>query len=114
MTFLGGTSTVAALPNEAFVVESGTNATINKFSQSCDALDLTPLLAGVSGLTISDLSQYVTVTPGSHGTTNVTVNGSLNGSPTNATLVLGTSSSQTLNQLLNAGALILPPGTPNH
>ncbi len=56
--FLGGTQTVTALGDEAFVIGNAAHARINLFSPAgtaADALDLTPLLAGLSPAALATL-----------------------------------------------------------
>jgi hypothetical protein len=56
--FLGGTSTITALGDEAFVVGNAAHATVDLFSPTgvgADALDLAPLLAGLSATALSTL-----------------------------------------------------------
>jgi hypothetical protein len=56
--FLGGTSTVTALGDEAFVVGNASHATVDLFAPSgvgADALDLTPLLAGLAATALTTL-----------------------------------------------------------
>jgi hypothetical protein len=117
MTFLGGTSTVAALPSEAFAIEPGTIATINRFAVATNAnngdkLDLTELLNGLSGTALTQSALFgpggaVGYTESGSGS-NWTTGLAINGPGGTATLTLGSSSTITQSQLYNQ-VFYLPP-----
>jgi hypothetical protein len=117
--FLGGTSTVTALGDEAFVVGNAAKTTIDRFSPvgvSADALDLTPLLASLSTgrLTtlendlLRNLPQANVILGAATGTTGAfTTLVTINGPGGIATLELeGATRITTTSQL--SGALIFP------